>query len=83
MLLVPAFLFLVHVWYRIELHDKWFHELVVASSALLIFTNEAICGEYLGAVFTGMGSIAGGVVLACAAIFRAASCLNAQKGLAI
>jgi hypothetical protein len=82
-LLVPAFLFLIHVWYHLELHDKWFHELVIASSVLLIFTNEAICGEYLGAVFTGMGAMAGGVVLACAAIFRAASCIKSKKGLAI
>lgn len=82
-LLLPAFLFLVHVWYHLELHDKWFHELVIASSVLLIFTNEAICGEYLGAVFTGMGAMAGGVVLACAAIFRAASCIKSKKGLAI
>ena len=36
---VPAFLFLVHVWYRIELHDRRFHELVIASAVLLIFTN--------------------------------------------
>ena len=82
-LLVPAFLFLVHVWYRIELHDKWFHQLVIASSVLLIFTNEAICGEYLGAVFSGMGATACGAILACAAIFRAASCLNSKQGLAI
>jgi hypothetical protein len=82
-LLVPAFLFLVHVWYHLELHDKWFHELVIASTVLLVFTNEALCGEYLGAVFTGMGAVSGGAVLACAAIFRAASCLKAQEGTAI
>jgi hypothetical protein len=80
---VPAFLFLVHVWYRIELHDRWFHELVIASSVLLIFTNEDICGEYLGAVFTGTGALAAGVVLACAAIFRAASCLNSREGIVV
>jgi len=80
---VPAFLFLVHVWYRIELHDRRFHELVIASAVLLIFTNEDICGEYLGAVFTGIGALAAGVVLACAAIFRAASCLNSQEGIVV
>src|SRR2546430_437698 len=45
--LVPAFLYLVHVWYQLELHDRWFHELVLAAATCLIFTNEAICGEYL------------------------------------
>jgi Glycosyltransferase family 87 len=73
---LPAFLFLVHVWYRIELRDRWFHNLVIASAGLLIFTNEEICGPYLGAVFTGTGALAAGVILAGAAIFRAASCLN-------
>lgn len=82
-LLVPAFLFLVHVWYHVELHEKWFYELVIASSVLLMFTNEAICGEYLGAVFSGMGAPAWGAILACAAVFRAASSLKSQKGLAI
>jgi hypothetical protein len=80
---VPAFVFLVHVWYRIELHDRWFHELVIASAVLLIFTNEAICGEYLGAVFTGVGAMAAGVVFACAAIFRAASCLTSTEGIVV
>ena len=77
---VPAFLFLVHVWYRIELRDRWFHELVIASAVLLIFTNEAICGEYLGGLFTGIGAMAAGVIFACAAIFRAASCLTSREG---
>jgi glycosyl transferase family 87 len=80
---VPAFLFLTHVWYRVELRDRWFHELVIASAVLLIFTNEDICGEYLGGLFTGIGVMAAGVVLACAAIFRAASCLNSQRGVAV
>src|SRR5439155_2089306 len=67
---VPAFLFLVHVWYRVELRDRWFHQLVIASAALRIFTNEAICGAYLGALFTGIGAMAGRGVLPWAAIFR-------------
>jgi hypothetical protein len=73
---LPAFLFLVHVWYRIELRDRWFRGLVIVSAILLVLTNEDICGEYLGAVFTGIGALPAGVILACAAIFRAGSCLN-------
>jgi hypothetical protein len=82
-LLLPAFLFLVHVWYRLELRDTLFQSLVIASCVLLIFTNEALCGEYLGAVFAGVGSIAFGALLACAAIFRAAACIDSQKGMAL
>ena len=76
--LLPTFLFLVHVWCGLDLRDRWFRRLVVASSVLLIFTNEEFCGEYLGAVFTGIGSMAAGVLLACAAIFRAGLCLDGK-----
>ena len=77
--LLPSFLYIVHIWYAVELHDRWFHELVIASVALLFFTNEAFCGNYLGAVFKGMGCMAWGSLLAGAAIFRAGFCLNAKE----
>ncbi len=77
--LLPAFVYIVHVWHRLQLKDRWFRGLVIASFVLLFFTNEEFCGELLGGIFTGAGCMAWGTLLASSAIFRAGDRLIRQR----
>ncbi len=74
--LLPAFVYIVHVWRGLQLRDRWFRGVVIASFILLVFTNEEFCGELLGGIFTGAGCMAWGTLLASGAIFRAGDCLS-------
>ena len=78
-LLLPAYIYVVHLWYSVHLKDKVFRGLVVASMAVLTFISAAFCGEFLSRVFAASGCHALGVLLLSAAIFRAAACLPAQE----
>jgi hypothetical protein len=78
-MLLPAYLYVVHLWYSMQLKDKTFRGLVVASMAVLTFIGAAFCGEFLSRVFAAVGCYALGVLLLSAAIFRAAACLPAPN----
>ena len=78
-LLLPAYIYVVHLWYSVHLKDKVFRGLVVASMAILTFTSAAFCGEFLSRVFAAGGCYALGVLLLSAAIFRAAVLLPAPS----
>ncbi len=78
-LLLPSYIYVVHLWYSIRLKDKVFRGLVVASMALLTFTSAAFCGEFLSRAFAAGGCYALGVLLLSAAIFRAAGRLHANS----
>jgi glycosyl transferase family 87 len=76
-LLLPAYIYVVHLWYSIQLKDKVFRALVVASMVLLNFT--VFFGEFLSRAFDAGGCYALGVLPLSAAIFRAARCLPAPS----
>jgi hypothetical protein len=76
-LLLPAYIYVVHLWYTIQLKDKVFRALVVVSMALLNFT--VFFGEFLSRAFAAGGCYALGVLLLSAAIFRAAGRLHANS----
>ncbi|HEY6281041.1 MAG TPA: glycosyltransferase family 87 protein [Burkholderiales bacterium] len=76
-LLLPAYIYVMHLWYSIQLKDKVFRALVVASMVLLNFT--VFCGEFLSRAFDAGGCYALGVLLLVAAIFRAAGRLPASS----
>lgn len=76
-LLLPAYIYVVHLWYSIQLKDKVFRALVVASMALLNCT--VFFGAFLSRAFAAGGSYALGVLLLSAAIFRAAGRLHANS----
>jgi len=78
-LLLPAYIYVVHLWYSVQLKDKTFRGLVVASMAVLTFTSAAFCGEFLSRAFAAGGCYALGVLLLSAAIFRAAVLLPAPS----
>ena len=74
--LLPAYLYVVYVWRSLELRDKWFRRLVVASFVAASLTVDGIVGDTLDNLFTVTGLIALGTVFLIAAIFRAAHCLK-------
>ncbi|HVS27612.1 MAG TPA: glycosyltransferase family 87 protein [Burkholderiales bacterium] len=75
-LLLPAYLYVMHLWYDEKLEDKMFRSLVPASMALLTLSSAVFCGEFLSRLLAASGCLALGVLLLSAAIFRAAACLR-------
>lgn len=75
-MLLPAYLYAVFVWYFLELKDFWFRFLVIASFVFATLTTDGVVGQTLDDFFTVSGFIAFGTILLASAIFRAASCLG-------
>ena len=75
-LLVPSYLYVVHLWYSGLVTDRWFKALVVLSFVFLTLTTKTFCGVFLSQIMTSIGFINYGMLLLSAAIFRAASCLQ-------
>jgi Glycosyltransferase family 87 len=75
-LLMPAHIYVVHLWYVRGLKDRLFRGLVVASFVLTTLTTGTFCGVFMSRVLAALGFIGLGVLLLSAAIFRAAVCLR-------
>jgi hypothetical protein len=75
-LLLPAYLYLVHVWYVRRLTDRLFRGLVVLSFIFTTLTTGTVCGVFMGRMLAALGIISLGVLLLSAAIFRAGVCLQ-------
>ena len=75
-LLIPSYIYVLHLWYSVRLKDKVFRGLVVASMGVLTFISAAFCGEFLSRAFTASGCYDLGVLLLTASIFRAAGSLR-------
>jgi Glycosyltransferase family 87 len=73
-LLVPAYLYVVHLWYVLRLKDRLFRYLVVLSFIFSTLTTNTIVGLFLSRLLTALGFINLGLLLLSAAIFRAAVC---------
>ena len=72
-LLVPAYLYVVHLWYSQLVTDRWFKVFVALSFVLLTLTTRTFCGVFLSQVMTSLGVISYGMLFLSAAIFRAAN----------
>lgn len=77
-LLLPAHIYVVHLWYVRRLRDRLFRGLVVASFVLTTLTTGTFCGVFMSRVLAALGLIGIGVLLLSAAIFRAAVCLRSE-----
>ncbi|MEP6568791.1 MAG: glycosyltransferase family 87 protein [Acidobacteriota bacterium] len=75
-LLVPAYLYVVHLWHSRLVSDRLFKTLVVLSFVFLTLTTRTFCGVFLSQVLTSLGFINYGMLFLSASIFRAASCLR-------
>jgi Glycosyltransferase family 87 len=69
-MLLPAHLYVVHLWYGLNLKDLWFRSLVVMSFVVAILSTTLF--DFLGALMSNLGGLIWGAILLAAAIFRAA-----------
>ena len=74
--LIPAYMYVVHLWYSHLVTDRLFRALVLLSFVLTTLTTKAFCGVFLSRLLTALGFVSYGMLLLSAAIFRAASCLE-------
>jgi hypothetical protein len=72
-LLLPAYVYVVHVWYVEKAGGRLFRGLVILSFVFTTLTTQTFCGVFLGRLFASLGFINWGMLLLSAAIFRAAS----------
>lgn len=72
-LLVPAYIYVVHVWYFQSTTDRLFRLLVLLSFVFTTLTTKSFCGEFVSRLLTSLGVISWGMLLLSAAIFRAAT----------
>jgi len=75
-LLLPAYIYLVHIWYVRRLADRLFRGLVVLSFIFTTLTTGTFSGVFMGRMLTALGFISLGILLLSAAIFRAGVCLQ-------
>lgn len=73
-MLLPAHLYVIWLWYGLGLRDGWFRGLVVASFAVAIMSTTLF--DFVGALLSNLGGLIWGASLLAAAIFRAACTLG-------
>jgi hypothetical protein len=71
-LLVPAYIYVVHLWHSRTVDGRLFRSLVVLSFVLTTLTTKSFCGEFLSRLLASLGCINWGMLLLSAAIFWAA-----------
>jgi hypothetical protein len=69
-MLLPAHVYVVYLWYVLRLRDRWFGTLVASSFAVAMLSTTLFGG--LGALVSNLGGLVWGAMLLAAAIFRAA-----------
>lgn len=74
--LIPAYMYVTHLWYSHLVTDRLFRFLVVLSFVFTTLTTKAFCGVFLSRLLTALGFVSYGMLLLSAAIFRAAKCLE-------
>lgn len=74
-MLLPAHIYVVYVWHRLQLKDKWFRALVILSFVIALMSTN-IFGHLSGAIISSAGGLMWGTLLLAASIFRVAACLR-------
>jgi hypothetical protein len=77
-LLIPAYIYVVHVWYFRLTSDRLFRVLVVLSFVLTSLTTKAFFSLFLSRLLAASGVIPLGILFLSAAIFRAAICIQRE-----
>lgn len=78
-LLLPAYIYVVHLWHVRRLTDRTFRALVVLSFVFTTLTTQTFCGLFLSRLLTSLGFVSWGMLLLSAAIFRAANCVESES----
>src|SRR5260370_13753607 len=74
--LIPAYMYVTHLWYSQLVTDRLFRSLVLLSFVFTTLTTKTFCGLFLSRLLTSLGFVSYGMLLLSAAIFRAAGCLE-------
>jgi hypothetical protein len=74
--LLPAHIYVVYVWYHRLTADRIFRGLVVLSFIFASLTTKAFVGLFLSRLLPSLGCVSFGLLLLSAAIFRAAICIE-------
>ena len=82
-LLIPAYMYVVHLWYVEKFTDRTFRVLVILSFVFTTLTTKSFCGEFMGRLLASLGIINLGMLLLSAAIFRAAFRVHRKDNSAI
>ncbi len=75
-LLIPAYIYVVHVWYFRLTTDRVFRVLVLLSFIFTSLTTKSFFGLFVSRMLSALGFIPLGILFLSAAIFRAASCIQ-------
>jgi hypothetical protein len=75
-ILVPAYIYVVHVWYCRITRDRLFRGLVVLSFVFATLTTKGFFGQFVGGMLGALGVVSWGMLLLSAAIFRAGTCIQ-------
>jgi hypothetical protein len=71
-LLVPAYIYVVHLWHARKMTGRVFRGLVALSFIFTTLTTKTFCGEFLSRLLASLGCISWGMLLLSVAIFHAA-----------
>ena len=80
-LLVPAYIYVVHIWYFQLTRDRLFRGLVLLSFIFTTLTTKTFCGPFLAGMLTSLGVVSWGMLLLSAAIFRAGTSIQRDSGI--
>ena len=77
--LLPPYIYVVHVWYCQITADRTFRALVTLSFVLSSLTTKVFFGVFLSRLLTAWGCFSIGLLMLAAAIFRAAICIDTAE----
>ncbi len=75
-MLLPAHLYVVWLWYGLDMRDRWFRGLVAASFVVAMLSTTLF--DFVGALMSNLGGLIWGSALLAAAIIRAAGILRTE-----
>ncbi len=78
-LLVPAYIYVVHIWYFQLTRDRLFRSLVLLSFVFTTLTTKTFCGQFVAGILTSLGVVSCGMLLLTAAIFRAGTLIQRES----
>ena len=74
--LIPSFIYVVHIWYCQITTDRIFRALVIVSVVLTSLTTKLFLGVFVSRLLTACGCFSIGMTLLSMAVFRAAICVS-------
>ena len=80
-LLIPSYVYVIHLWSSGLVNDRVFRVCTVLSFILLTLTSNTFCGRLVSDVLASLGAVEWGMLLLSAAIVRAASRMSKDSSM--